>query len=256
MVLFKSARWSPFRFYTCTTETNSLRSIQWQIEHLLPPKATQDSWRGPPAASPLYLICTSFTMPHLPGVRQTPLHTPARHRGCFCNAQQQHTHTCAWEAGRAFLVPRQHSSPSPIPTRTAALVFCIPQSQHTAAHTQTWTKSNIHCPAYAISDNILLAQSSFVAGQRSPRSDPSQAISCNSFPESVTAVLSPHPHSGGWITKKAAQGAQCSLGCQLATPVMLQEGGFGLAHQHPHLYVPQLLLLAAQPLPMLSATFL
>lgn len=125
MVLFKSARWSPFRFYTCTTETNSLRSIQWQIEHLLPPKATQDSWRGPPAASPLYLICTSFTMPHLPGVRQTPLHTPARHRGCFCNAQQQHTHTCAWEAGRAFLVPRQHSSPSPIPTHTAALVFAF-----------------------------------------------------------------------------------------------------------------------------------
>lgn len=37
---------------------------------------------------------------------------------------------------------------------------------------------------------------------------------------------------------------------------MLQEGGFGLAHQHPHLYVLQLLLLAAQPLPMLSATFL
>lgn len=101
------------------------------------------------------------------------------------------------EAGRAFLVPRQHSGPGPIPTHTAALVFAFRRAnmlQLTLGHER---KSNTRCPAYTICDTILLARSSSAAGQRSPSSDPSQAISCNSFPESATTVLSPHPHSGG-----------------------------------------------------------
>lgn len=151
MALFESARWPPFHFYTCTTETNSLCSIQRQTEHLLPPTATQESWRGPPAAPPLYLtpICTSFTVSHLPAVRQTPLHAPARHRGCFCNARQQHSHTCAWGSWESFPGSKAAQRPWSYPNPYSSTGLCIPQSQRAAAHTRTrtqkqYTLSSLH----------------------------------------------------------------------------------------------------------------
>lgn len=103
---------------------------------------------GSPTAVP-NPICTSFTVSHLPAVRQTPLHAPARHRGCFCNARQQHSHTCAWGSWESFPGSKAAQRPWSYPNPYSSTGLCISQSQRAAAHARTrtqkqYTLSSLH----------------------------------------------------------------------------------------------------------------
>lgn len=109
------------------TEINSLRSVQWQTEHLFPPKATQESWRGPLAAPPLYLtpIYTSFTAPHLPRRgADTSAHTCSAQRLFLQQPAAAHPHLCPGKLGE----------PSWFQGSTAALVLSQPIQQHRSLH--------------------------------------------------------------------------------------------------------------------------